>query len=295
MKNKGLILTLIILLSVVAIAILVFLVLLLTGNTRLGYINFTHRVSEELVLEETYDSTFNTILINAFVADIDVKTSSDEQIKVFVYGDKERTNVDTSNGKLTITTKGKKCFGICFNQKIDKVEVYIPSTFDKELEVNNDYGNVVIDAFLNSNMTVTEKCGDVSIQGGNEVKVNNSFGDIRIKEANKVHVKESAGDVTVGKVNDAVIHNNYGDIEVSEVTNYMDIKQDCGDVNIDRAVLNKDSKIVNHLGDIEIGFTNEIYIDAKTSLGDVKVRQNNHNADIILKIENSCGDIEVDN
>lgn len=41
--------------------------------------------------------------------------------------------------------------------------------------------------------------------------------------------------------------------------------------------------------------TNDIYIDAKTDLGDVDVNHNNRMSGITLKIKNNCGDIEVDN
>lgn len=295
MKNKSLLITLIIVLSIIALVVLSLLVFLLTGSKRFGYFNFGSSVSEELVLEESYEPGFEQIVVDASSATIEVKSATDEQIKLFIYGDKDRVKVDTKSGKLLITLKGKKCFGFCFNQKIDKVELYIPNTFAKDLEINNDYGDITIGDFPQAHISVEEDYGDVFIQSGNEVKVENNYGDIEIEEANIAHVKESAGNVTIGKVQDAIVHNNFGDIKVQEVLHFMDIKQDCGDVKIEKAILNKDSKIENHLGDIKIGETNEIYIEAKTSLGDTKIKQNNHKADVTLQIENSCGDIKVDN
>lgn len=295
MKNKSLLITLIIVLSIIALVVLSLLVFLLTGSKRFGYFNFGSSVSEELVLEESYEPGFEQIVVDASSATIEVKSATDEQIKLFIYGDKDRVKVDTKSGKLLITLKGKKCFGFCFNQKIDKVELYIPNTFAKDLEINNDYGDITIGDFPQAHISVEEDYGDVFVQSGNEVKVENNYGDIEIEEANIAHVKESAGNVTIGKVQDAIVHNNFGDIKVQEVLHFMDIKQDCGDVKIEKAILNKDSKIENHLGDIKIGETNEIYIEAKTSLGDTKIKQNNHKADVTLQIENSCGDIKVDN
>ena len=295
MKNRSLIITLIIILTVVALIVLAFLIFLLTGKRHFGYFNFGNSISKELVLEESYDSLFDRIVIDASSANIEVKTSLDEQVKVLLYGDKDRVKVDPQGGKLAITIKGKKCFGFCFNQKLDKVELYVPETFAKEIEINNNYGDISVGDFSQANMIVKEDCGDVSIQSGNEVRVNNNYGDIEIEKANIIYVKESAGDVTVGRVQDATIHNNYGDIKVKEVMRFMDIKQDCGDVKVENVTLNKNSKIENHLGDIKIGSTNEIYIEAKTSLGDTKINQNYHKADVTLKIDNSCGDIKVDN
>lgn len=294
-KNKSLIITLIIVLSIIALVVLGFLVFLLTGSRRFSYFNFGSSVSDELVLDESYEFDFERIVVDTSSAKVEIKPSSDEQIKVLAYGNKERVNVNTQGGKLSITIKEKKCFGICFNQKMDKVELYVPSTFAKELEINNAYGDINIGDFPQANISVDEDCGDVFVQSGNEVKIENRYGDIEIEEANIAHVKESAGDVTIGKVQDATIHNNFGDIKVKEVLNFMDIKQDCGDVKVEKVILNKDSKIENNLGNIKIGETNEIYIEAKTSLGDTKINQNYHKADVNLKIENSCGDIKVDN
>lgn len=46
---------------------------------------------------------------------------------------------------------------------------------------------------------------------------------------------------------------------------------------------------------MKIGETNDIYIDAKTDLGEVKVNRNNRYSEITLEIENDCGDIKVEN
>ena len=59
--------------------------------------------------------------------------------------------------------------------------------------------------------------------------------------------------------------------------------------------INKDSSIKNNLGSIKIGSTNEIYIEAKTDLGDVKVNNNYKKSDITLNLKNNCGDIKVNN
>ena len=86
-----------------------------------------------------------------------------------------------------------------------------------------------------------------------------------------------------------------GDIKISEIIGKVDIQEDCGNVEISSMTLEKDSSIENSLGDITIGDTNEIYIDARTSLGDVKINNNFHQSEITLKIKNSAGNIKVRN
>ena len=75
----------------------------------------------------------------------------------------------------------------------------------------------------------------------------------------------------------------------------MQIKEDCGDVKIDSLNLKENSSIHNSYGDIKIGSTNEIYINAKTSLGDTKINNNYQKSYVTLTIDNSCGDIRVNN
>ena len=64
---------------------------------------------------------------------------------------------------------------------------------------------------------------------------------------------------------------------------------------IDSLNLKENSSIHNSYGDIKIGSTNEIYINAKTSLGDTKINNNYQKSDVTLTIDNSCGDIRVNN
>ena len=52
------------------------------------------------------------------------------------------------------------------------------------------------------------------------------------------------------------------------------------------------SEISASLGNVEIGKTNEIYIDAKTTLGRTKVNNNYQKSDVTLTIKNQSGDIE---
>ena len=59
--------------------------------------------------------------------------------------------------------------------------------------------------------------------------------------------------------------------------------------------LKENSKIKNDLGDVKIGNTNDIYIDANVDLGEYKINKNNRYAESTLKIDVNCGDIKVEN
>lgn len=110
-----------------------------------------------------------------------------------------------------------------------------------------------------------------------------------------IDIKQDCGDVKLGKVKDITVKNSYGDIYIEKILNKCIVKSDCGDIKIEEIELKENSSIESDLGNIKIGKTNDIYIDAKTDLGDTKVNTNNRHSEITLKIEGSCGDIKVGN
>ena len=293
MKNKKGIITLIIILTIILVIVSIFFALLLKNDFK----SFTLGVqtSNELILDKTYEEEFNKIIIDATISEINVKKSDTNSIKTKIYGEKDYIDVRTNLDTLNIKASEKKCFGICFNQKSAKIEIYLPKEYDGNIDIKNDYGDIFIDEFLKTNINIEEDCGDVRILGGNIVKVDNNYGDIEIEETNIAVITEDCGDVKISNVNDTTIKNSYGDIEIKSVNNYLHLENDCGNIKVDNINLKKDSYIKDDYGDIEIGNTNQIFIDAKTDLGKVNIKNNYNKSDITLKIENDCGDIDVNN
>lgn len=295
MKNKKLIIALIIILSIIMVAISIFFVNLLQNGFKVKSFRGDLQSSNELILNEIYEEKFNKIRVEATTSEIFIKRSDDGKVKTIIYGKKDDTKIDTKFDTLNIKISEKNCIGFCFAEKVAKVEIYLPEEYDGNIEIKNDYGDIEIAEFLKANIDVEEDCGDVKILGGNIVEVDNSYGDIEIEKANIATINEDCGDVKISNINDVTIKNDYGDVEIKSVDNYLHLESDCGDIAIDNVNLKKNSYIKDDYGDIEIGTTNKLFIDAKTDLGDVKVKNNYHKADITLKIENDCGDIEVNN
>ena len=259
MKNKKGIITLIIVLTIILVLVSIFFVLLFKNDFK-GF-KIGVQTSNELILDKTYEEEFNKIIIDATISEIDIKKSDSNNIKTKIYGEKDYIDVQTSLDTLNIKTSEKNCIGICFNQKSTKIEIYLPEEYDDNIDIKNDYGDIFIDEFLNANIEVEEDCGDVKISN----------------------------------VNDITIKNSYGDIEIKSVNNYLHLENDCGAIKVNNIDLKKDSYIKDDYGDIEIGNTNQIFIDAKTDLGKVNIKNNYNKSDVTLKIENDCGDIDVNN
>ncbi len=278
MKNRGLTIFLIIILAILALAILGGMVFLLTGRGHFGFFNFgSSSVSNELVYDKEYDSIFANITIDSDAGDIYIKHSNTEKATVKIYGETEQLEVDDKEN-LSIKYVAKKCIGFCFNVEKTKIEIALPENFDGKLNIENKYGNTSIADFLNATADVNLHYGDISIDGIRNGKIVNKCGDIEI-----------------GTINDAIVENNFGDIEIKKILSSLDIEADCGDIEIKDLTLEKNSNIKNSMGDVSIGRTNDILIDAKTSLGEVDVRNNDYKSEITLKIDNSCGDITVKN
>lgn len=295
MKNKGLIITLISILSLIIIGLIVGLILLLNGSINFNHIVFNSKVVEELVYDEKYENKYENIKIESNAAQIIIKQSNDENIYAKVYGEKDRIKIDENTNTLKININTKKCNFLCFNYKIYKLELFIPANYDKQIEINNDYGDISITTFEFLNLTINEKSGDVDIETINNLNINNNYGDITISNVNKVDIDEDCGDIEIKSVKEANIENNYGDIKIGNIDGFFNIKEDCGDIEIKNINLTKNSKIKNSYGDIKIGNTNEIFIDAETDLGDKDINNNYRKSEITLEIDNSCGDIEVNN
>lgn len=292
MKNKPLIITLIVLLSVLAISLIGFMIRVMSGSLRF---NFNHKISTELIVDKIYDQTIDKLSIVAKQGDISIKTSSSNEVRLVIYGEEKLTNYNLTGGTLTVSMDSKPCIGFCFNTTVPKIEVYLPEDFTGNIDIDNKYGDIKVAEFKSATIDIEADCGDVSVEEGNIVKINNHYGDITLKNASEGTITNDCGDIKIGNIATAKIENHYGNVSVDRITSYTNIKADCGDVRIDELYLTIDSKIENNLGDIEIGKTNEIYISAKTSLGDTNIRNNYRESNIELKIENSCGNIDVKN
>lgn len=263
MKNKGIIISLIILLSILIAGLIIFLCFAIKGSFK--WKNWGAKKSEQVIFDESYDfAQIEDLEILSTAGDIKLEESMDEEIRVIVYGkNAEDLKVDLQENQLKVDYSQYKQKNIIFgfNSYLTDIVVYLPKKYDKNISIRTQYGDLEV--------TDLEKAS--------------------------VEIEGDCGDVNLGKVKNAVVKNHYGDIKIQEIGNQFEIYSDCGDVKIGSIKIAENSSIVNNLGDIKIGQTNEIYMDAKTDLGDVKINQNYRHSETTLQLQNNCGDIEVEN
>lgn len=290
-KNKKLRIFIIILLILVVLG---FIINSIIGVLKDNYRNF-YKVNDELVLEQTYDIKFNEIDIETKMTDIYIKQSEDDTIKILLYGEKDYITLNEKNNKLFIDTNEKNYIVFDFYSFVSKIELYLPKEYSELIRIDSEYGNIEIDNFINSTLYVDQEYGSFISLGLDFIKIDNYSGNVELKEATKARVSASSSDIKIGTVKDLEVENEYGDIEIESVDEYLKLSNESGNIKINNVVLEKDSYIESKYGDIEINTINEIYIDAKSDHGKVEVKNNNKESDIVLKIHNKSGDININN
>lgn len=291
MKNNTHIILFIVALTIVVIVLISFMIHIIQGKRHFDIKN----ISVDKVIDEHLEKTFQTISVDSDAALIEIKNVQEGPAQLIVYGDENRIQVNKGGNELEVNIRAKKCFGFCFNVKVAKVEIYLPKNYEGKLNLKNKYGDITVENLPSAIADIEAKCGDIGIESLKKIDITANYGDIDIGNAQEATIKADCGDVKIETLGRGKIDTSLGDIKISKVTEKVDIDESCGNINIGSLYINKNSTIRNSLGDIKIGDTNEIYIDAKTSLGDLEIENNYRHSEVTLKVTNSAGDIEVRN
>lgn len=253
---------------------IVILVIVIVGliNLLIGCLNGSFRgkrwgvkKSSNVIFDTSYNvSEVANLEILSVAGDVRLEENLEDKIKVVVYGENEEDlSVDLKENHLKVDYSKYKHKNVFFGFYFycNDITVYLPKNYANEIAIKANYGDIKAIDLESASMSIDADCGDISL----------------------------------GKVKNALIKNDYGNVKIESILNRAQIDLSCGDVKINSVNLAENSSIVNNFGDIKIGQTNEIYIDAKMSLGDLKIANNNRHSEITLKIENDCGDIKVGN
>lgn len=276
----------------IIILILIVILVIVANLLKTSYRNL-YKVSDELVLEQTYDTVINEININTKMTDIDIKHSTDDTIKVITYGEKDYIKLNERNNKLSIDIDNKSLIFFKFYSYISKVELYIPSNYNRLIRINNEFGNINIGEFDNLTLDVKQKIGNLSINSLDFIKTENKNGNIKIDRVVKARLSNKNGKIIIKEVDDLVIDNVNGNVTIENLNEYLKINLDSGNIKIDSINLTKDSIINLRYGNVIINEIKDINVDAKTDRGKKEVKNNNNKSDIKLKIHNKSGDIKV--
>ena len=290
--NKGLTITLIVLLSILLAGVVGVMIFLFKGD--INFNNFIVAFGESKTLVDEKEITnIKKLNIEANRADVIVEPKEENTfIKVELYSDHvEEYEITEKEDEIKVVLKDERFSG--FNVKGSRVKIYVPTTYDKDIKVVNKTGDIKIGELSLSNLNIQLTTGDITVKEANNVIASLTTGDVELNNVVKADITGTTGDIDVNNVNNVKVKLTTGDITLGEVNGSLNLTSTTGDIEIAKANLTANSSINSGTGDIEINKTTGCYIDAKTNIGDTRVNNNDRKSDIVLTITSRVGDIKV--
>ena len=211
------------------------------------------------------DGSGNFVFSNNTIFDESYDSSACDKLTVNTSGG-DITIKQSDDNQIRITARGgnQNSFNVSNDDGTISIQYFVPKKI-------NLFGKNIHNMFPNIDIYVPENAIDT-------FEIDSNIGDITIENQLNANLKVSC---------------DIGDIKADTLCGAFDIHTDCGDIDIKNININKNSSASTDLGDIEIEHTNNIRIDYKTSLGNCDIKNNNIESDIILKVETSLGEIEI--
>ena len=264
-SNKGLLIFLIVFLSIIVLALSALMVLGISGKGGMfGWHFGSSNISSNLVAEETINAeSIEKIKIRIKAGELKItseEASEDAKIVAKIYAkEKDWVSFESSDDSIDIEDRSEDCHFFCVNWDGVSIELSVPKDYAGDFDISTSYGNVVIGDFELATM-----------------KLDSSAGDIELGSAKNVSAELSAGNFELG--------NCYGHVKID---NSM------GNVEISHLDITEDSTIELSMGNVEIRDIGDVRVDAETDMGNSAVDGGNPKADVVLRIENSMGNITV--
>lgn len=278
MKENNLKIFLVLFLGLLAIALIVFMILLLHNDNK-TFTFFGKKKESKLILEKSYHTDeFEKIIVNSPVSDIKILASENEEVKVMIYGS-EKDNVSSilENNQLSISheKKSRICIGFCIFNK-EEVLVYLPENKIKALDLKSVSGDIFVTNTFDTNLDIKTTSGDIEATSGKEVKVETTSGDIKIES-----------------LNDGLLKTVSGDIYLENANNQLEIGTTSGDIKIKNFNCQANSNIKSVSGDVSISHLQGAYVEAKSTSGDIKTDGSDRYSLNTLVIKTTSGDINI--
>lgn len=287
MKNRGLIITYITILSIFVVALIAFMIF---GSK----LNFRFRDNSVVILNESLDSN-KKVTVKVKNYDIVIKENNEDNIHIVVEGSEDNKNeiiIDSDSNNINITQESTHaCFGFCYYA--NKVTIYVPESFTKSLDLFSTSGDINILNNLNSdNHTIKTTSGDIDINNIRGSSIKSTSGEITIHEGKDINALTTSGDITIFKAENSLdINSTSGEIEIKNLTGFITSSSTSGDITINDFTITNNSSINSRSGEVMIRLQNEARITAKTTSGDKDIK--NTDGEYSLDLSTTSGDIVV--
>ena len=319
--KRSTIVSLIVATSLIALAVIVFIVGMTMAKfnfsaklfTTASYETSTHEITDE----------FDSITIKALTSDVEILPSNDGVARVVSF---ERTNlkhtVEVTDGALTVNGEDTRRWIdhiSIVNTESPKISVYLPSEEYGALSIDLTTGDIRVEEFSFASINIEVTTGDVECLASSaaELNIHTTTGDVGISGASvgsmslkttsgtvnifeiscdsDIHVKSTTGDSVLTNVSckNLSVNCGSGDTKMKNViaSELLSIDKTTGDVDFD-ACDAANLKINVTTGDVEGTLLSEKIFATHTSTGDIDVPSGTQGG--ICEISTTTGDIEID-
>lgn len=219
-NNKGLIITVIALLCVIAVLLTSFMGYVIhTNNSKFSFFDWSENNKKiNIIYDESFDSAaISAINIDSECGDIDIKQSTDNTIRIVAHGTDEKLfSISNDNGTITINNKASDNktkfvypFGNYTNIGID-VDIYMPADCIERLEINSNFGDVKMNTLSNINLKINCDMGNIKAENiSGKFDLHTDMGDVEIERINiteNSYATSDIGDIEIEHTNDIKIN-----------------------------------------------------------------------------------------
>ena len=314
MKNKGIKITLIIILVTIVIALVNFMIYAIINRNNDYSVKFSLIAfgdNTEKIFEKEYEpGELDRINVDVSSSNVLIEKADVDKIKVTAYGEKdEKINETINNNELSITKSKTKVFIFAMFYWCDeKIIIQVPNDCDEEFNIQTSSGDIVAPNLENNVINLESTSGKIQCGNINNGKIESSSGDILIGNGNEVTLKASSGSIKAGNFNKLSAEASSGDIEVGTISEDATIKTASGKIVLNGAnklkaeAISGDIKINSIESYCEISSTSgNIIIDTinitenssiKANSGNVVINNKN---DIYVETETGSGDSDIQN
>lgn len=243
--------------------------------------------------KQNYDfdiKDINDFDIDLISADITIKESSDDKVKIETYtNDKTRIKTENESGAIKIQQQGNNVgswFSFGFHQS-SKVILELPKSYNKDFKVKTISGEIVSNMDLNLN----------------KVSIATTSGDTKIREltCKSINAKSISGELKADKIKGSCeLGSTSGDIDVSSLDGSLNANTVSGTVKADFENITGDISVHSVSGDVvfRIPESSGILIDYNATSGDILsdypyTSQGKHRSTIEIGNKQYHGDIST--
>lgn len=308
-KYKNLTKTMIVIWSLIALALIALLVYSISSGKQIWNGFGIRNLENESLTVQKKDSAsideVNKIKVDFGSAYVEIISTDNSNVEVVQSANRklrENEKFTMSKEGNTISIKNNKLhfgFGFLNFNSNEKIEVYIPKNYNKDLSVNLASGDIDINTDLTLNdVSYTQSSGDFNSNGNitaNEILLKSTSGDININELSvkSYDINQVSGDTEIkslsgsGKIKDIS-----GGLKIyyKDISDYSDLNVVSGDVKLfipKDISFQFDGKCIS--GDINSDFDIN-YKDKKGESASAKVGDGPYKK---ISVNSTSGDIDI--